>query len=562
MSELDEILQRKLEALEEGASPRRVVKGLKGEATELEPLIILAANIRDLPQPELSPEASHLMQKELITTARETLKLPSHKPAFSLARLFSPGFASLSLVILLLAVVFFGGRAWLAGPSAAHAVRLMNVTGQVEVAENARAGWQAAVVGTGLHSGQLVRTQANSSAVLQYFDGTQTVMASNTELKLEEINGGWGGVLKVSLAQSYGLTNHQVVPFGDRKSSFAVNTSAGSASVHGTNFSAASEPSGKAVFAVETGQVVVENDMGQVTLSPGQATAIQVDQAPEAPVYTFSLTDTLVLADGNTWWIGGVPFTITPDTLLLDKFQPGDTVLVTGRILEDGTWVIDSIQPAQASSKKSTFAGVVQQMNDDNWLISGISVMVNVATRILDDVQLGNVVKVKYVVLENGSWQALEISTLVAGKLLPTPDATSTSPPLPTETLPPSGLVFVGSSEPVDCVSVENQPEAARLAELYHVPIAEIMGWFCKGFGFGEIEQVYALHVENGLSPGEIFASRSSGQGLGEIKQDNGSLPAAAQNQSANSDNSANANKSPNAKVPEKDPKPTKPAKP
>jgi hypothetical protein len=537
MSDLDEILQRKLEAIEDGSPLRKVVKGLKDDTVELEPLITLAVSIRDLPQPALSPETSRLMQKEVIAAARETLKLPSRKPAPSLAWLFTPGFASLSLVILLLGIIFFGGRLWLAGPSAAQTVLLYDVSGQVEVAENAKADWQAASKGTALRSGQLIRTQADSSAVLQYFDGTQTVLSPNTELQLDEIGGSWGSVLKVSLSQPYGFTSHQVVPFGERKSSFAVNTPAGSASVHGTQFSAASEPNGKAFFAVQTGQVVVENDKGQVILTPGQATAVQVDQAPEPPVYTFTLIDTLILADGDTWWIGGVPFTITPDTLLLGDFQSGDIVEVSGRILGDGRWVIDSIQPSQSSPEKSMFAGVVQQMGDDKWLVSGISVMVNLATRILDDVQLGNVVKVKYVVLENGSWQALEISTLVAGKLPPTPAATSTSLLSPTETIFPAEFTFSAPSEAVNCASVETQPEAARLADTYDVPIAEIMGWFCQGYGFGEIDQVYNMRLVEGMSVGEIFASRSSGQGMSEIKQ--GLLLPAEKNKSANANSSA-----------------------
>jgi hypothetical protein len=578
MSDLDEILQRKLEAIEDGSPPRKVVKGLKDDSVELEPLITLVAAIRDLPQPALSPETSRLMQKELITAARETLKLPSRKPAPSLAWLFTPGFASLSLVILLLGIIFFGGRAWLAGPSAAQTVLLYEVSGQVEVAENAKSDWQPASSGVTLRSGQLIRTQADSSAVLQYFDGTQTELAPNTELQLEEIGGGWGNVLKVSLVQPYGFTSHQVVPFGERKSSFAVNTLAGSASVHGTIFSAASEPNGKAYFAVQTGQVVVENDKGQVTLTPGQATTVQVDQAPEPPAYAFNLTDTLVLADGDTWWIGGVPFTLTSDTLLLDEFQQGDTVVVTGRILGDGRWIIDSIQPTQASPKKSMFAGVVQDMGDEAWLISGISVQVNLATRILDDVQFGNVVKVRYVVLENGSWQALEISTLVAGIIPPTPTPTPTSTPAPTSTPTPTSISNLPSSlmptemllpaefdipvptKTIECSSVESQPEAATLAERYSVPIGEIMGWFCQGYGFGEIDQVYLLRSES-ITAEAIFTLRASGLSMGAIKE----IVAAQEAekiQSVKTVKPANENKPVKDKETEKDTKPAKDPKP
>jgi hypothetical protein len=567
MSDLDEILQRKLEALEEGSSSQKVVKSLKGDTAELEPLIQLVAAIRDLPQPELSPESSRLMQKELITAARETLKLPVRKPTPSLAWLFSPGFASLSLVILVLAVLFFGGRAWLVGPSAAQTVLLAEVTGQVMVAESTGANWHAAEAGTALRSGQLVRTLSDSGAVLRFFDGTQTTLAANTELQLEKIGGGWGSVLKVSLVQPYGFTSHQVVPFGERRSSFSVNTRAGSASVRGTIFSAASESDGKAYFAVQTGQVLVENEKGEVTLHSGQATAVEVDQAPEDPVYTFTLTDTLVFTDGETWWIGGVPFKITSDTLLLDEFQAGDVVMVTGRILGDGRWVIDSIQPTQTTPKKSMFAGVVQEMGDESWQISGISVLVNLATRILDDVQEGNVVRVKYVVLENGTWQALEIATLVAGNLPPPtptptlppnddpmPIPTSTSTPVPTQGQTPALFSIPVPADVVNCALVETQPEAATLAERYSVSINEIMGWFCQGYGFGEIDQVYSLRSID-LSADKIFAMLASGQSMGEIKQN---LPI----QAVKKDKPVKQEKPPNENKPVKEDKPENESKP
>jgi len=91
------------------------------------------------------------------------------------------------------------------------------------------------------------------------------------------------------------------------------------------------------------------------------------------------------------------------------------------------------------------------------------------------------------------------------------------------------------------------------------VPIAEIMGWFCQGYGFGEIDQVYSLRSGD-LSVEAIFASRSTGQGMGEIKQDL-TLPS-EKNKPVKANNSANENKPANAASPEKDPKPTKAPKP
>jgi hypothetical protein len=58
-----------------------------------------------------------------------------------------------------------------------------------------------------------------------------------------------------------------------------------------------------------------------------------------------------------------------------------------------------------------------------------------------------------------------------------------------------------------------------RLAEKYNVPYEEIMGWFCQGFGFGEIDLAYSLSYMSGTPVAEIFAMKSGGMGWGEIKK-------------------------------------------
>jgi hypothetical protein len=65
----------------------------------------------------------------------------------------------------------------------------------------------------------------------------------------------------------------------------------------------------------------------------------------------------------------------------------------------------------------------------------------------------------------------------------------------------------------------QQQPEALRLAQRYNVTYDEIMSWFCKGFGFGEIDLAYGLSLSTGMPVSEIFAMRSSGLGWGQIKK-------------------------------------------
>ena len=45
------------------------------------------------------------------------------------------------------------------------------------------------------------------------------------------------------------------------------------------------------------------------------------------------------------------------------------------------------------------------------------------------------------------------------------------------------------------------------------------MGWFCQGFGFGEIDLAYSLSAQTGTPVDQIFAMKSSGMGWGNIKK-------------------------------------------
>ena len=75
------------------------------------------------------------------------------------------------------------------------------------------------------------------------------------------------------------------------------------------------------------------------------------------------------------------------------------------------------------------------------------------------------------------------------------------------------------TTQVTDCTGANPQPKGQKLAELYGVPYEEIMGWFCQGFGFGEIDLAYSLSVQTGTPVAQIFAMKQSGLGWGEIKK-------------------------------------------
>jgi hypothetical protein len=97
-----------------------------------------------------------------------------------------------------------------------------------------------------------------------------------------------------------------------------------------------------------------------------------------------------------------------------------------------------------------------------------------------------------------------------------TPDLTET----PTVTETPSDTPDL--TETI-CTGAQPHPTGTRLAARYSATYEEIMGWFCQGFGFGEIELAYSLswasqNMHNYKTPAEIFAMKASGMGWGEIK--------------------------------------------
>ena len=106
-----------------------------------------------------------------------------------------------------------------------------------------------------------------------------------------------------------------------------------------------------------------------------------------------------------------------------------------------------------------------------------------------------------------------------------------TGTPVPSETPEPSGTP--GASEtpqpsvtpeptqggPTSCTGADSHPTGMSLAQQYAVSYEEIMGWFCQGFGFGEIEHAYSLSLESGTPVADIFAMRSSGMGWDEIRK-------------------------------------------
>lgn len=438
MSKNDDLFQACVQALENGMPVQVLAARLPKNDSETRSLVHLAAAVRGLPHPNPLLANARARRYVLQTTARRShtnnhhdrASQPARPPARTAPRSRVPVLAAALVLALVAAVALLGAGLWQSGLQDARAATLAEVTGQVQVASAGQHGsWHAANEGERLRTGQRIRTGPDSSATLTFFDGSQTTLESGTDLILKRVDGGFGKVLRVVMDQQSGKTDHHVIPFTSRNSSFLVFTPSGIVSVHGTQFRVAVDQAGASRFAVGSGVILVANDSSQVYVEAGQTIAAQPGQILESPDNQFTLQGALNGIEESTWTAAGVSFTVLPETSISGDPTEGDNVLVEGHIDPDGSWVADSVEPASDSGEIKVFAGEVTSMEGETWQIGSSSVLVDESTQLGEGVQMGALVQVSFQVLSSGQWHALSIQPLEEPEQDPTPTPTPTPDP-------------------------------------------------------------------------------------------------------------------------------------
>ncbi|HVN54715.1 MAG TPA: FecR family protein [Anaerolineaceae bacterium] len=549
MTNLDETLQQQLTALEQGVPLDQVLAALPPDAAELAPLIRLAAAARALDQPVLRPEVSRA-QRALVENA-----LPAAPRLISfLERFKNPrGFLSLGAAAAAMAVliVILGLSLYLAGPASAHSARLVQVNGSVQASSAVGSDWRTVSENSVVTQGEHIRTGSAAGATLVFFDGSRTTIGPDSDLVLTALNGRWGNALEVQLTQKTGTTTNEVVPLRASGSFFRVDTPSGQASVHGTSFNVAVAPDGQSLFSVLRGKVQVQNASSKVLLTSGQATTALPGKTLDEPGYQFRLNGPLGAMTPTQWIVAGVPLTITPQTRLPSTAQVGDLAIARGRILS-GQWVVDEIDLANQDHSPSHFTGLIEIMGPvpGAWIIGGQTVLVTPETELSKKLAVSDPVEVVFTVLPNqAGWLARSIESLEESEVEPsatptssnpsktptvteTPTATGTATETPTATETITGTPATPTATPTATATVppknetnrcdnrtQPQPEGLRLAQRYGVAYEEIIGWFCNGFGFGEIQQAYELSQTYNIPVAEIFRLRTQGLGWGQINK-------------------------------------------
>lgn len=274
----------------------------------------------------------------------------------------------------------------------------------------------------------------------------------------------------------------------------------------------------------------------------------------EATVSTF--TGILYSMDGPVWMVDGVEIQVDEQTEVDDDLVLGLPVIVTFRVMENRTWLalrIEALEEEDSEPQPDETDEVEPTLETPTPIVDCTGANPHPTGQKLaqrygvpyeeimgwfcqrfgfGEIDLayglssssGMPVTEIFALRRSGlGWG--EIKALLKNiTLTPTPEITATVTVTATMTLTPTLETPVVTETPLppeetDCTGANPHPTGQKLAQRYGVSYEEIMGWFCQGFGFGEIDLAYSLSLKSGKPVAEIFAMRRSGLGWGEIKK-------------------------------------------
>ncbi len=517
MNTPDQTLEKYLKALEDGQNLESVRQEMPEEAQELIPLLQLSTQIQQLPHPE-QPAVQAARQQSRVLQAAEQAK-PRRQTDGKRSRqrwLLAGGLVgALGLVF---ALVLVTAAASFAAIKLYHwtSVEVIEAAGVVQAASSSQPeDWRTIKPGERMREGVRIRSLAGASATLRLSDGSLVRLGELTDLTLQQVEGGLNGRLAVVFIQNTGQTSHQVIPLTGEASLYQVLTPSGTASVQGTDFGVTVDSAtGNALFSVSEGRVWVASAGNDILLESGQAASTQPDLPPSAPAYGFQIKGTLQAWEDDSLVIGSILLETSELLIVHGKPVLGEMAHVDGHIDESGEWIVD-VLGSSGGKFQASFSGELEASGESIWQISGTSVLVDDNSKLSPEMTLGEAVKVDFIVQSDGQWLATHIRPLDEED-----EEEASSEPPDEEEAPPEAIV---TSEPAhagsECTGADPQPTGMRLAERFGVAYEEIMGWFCQGYGFGEIDLAYSLSQATGMAPAEIFEMRSAGAGWGEIKK-------------------------------------------
>jgi hypothetical protein len=269
--------------------------------------------------------------------------------------------------------------------------------------------WQVALDDPVLTPGTHLRTGSFSSATLVFKDGSQAQIGPNSQISIDTLAvNPEANTRQIALVQMSGESSHMVTPFEGELDVYQVDTPAALGQVKGTLFHVRVLPE-QTVWVVDSGEVEVTGAQTEVQVAAGQMSSVTLDEDPTDPV-KFITGQGEVSAVGKSWVIGGLPYLVYPGTIFTGDPQVGDLVSYEAHLDEAGSRVADQIMLARRNpSNTFTMTGEVQDFTDTHWVVNNQMIAVSAQTEIDPGTLVGDMVRIKGLVLGGGDLQAGEI---------------------------------------------------------------------------------------------------------------------------------------------------------
>ena len=154
--------------------------------------------------------------------------------------------------------------------------------------------------------------------------------------------------------------------------------------------------------AVQQGILQLDNGIVKIKDQTGNLQPLAGDS-------TFELIGTVESVE--PWKVSGRALQRNDATQIAQGLKVGDLVRVRGAVLQDGSWLAYSIEPAkQATNQTVTLIGQVTSTNP--WVVNGLPLNVTNDTVINGDITPGTLARVEILLQEDGTWEVISISPL------------------------------------------------------------------------------------------------------------------------------------------------------
>jgi hypothetical protein len=222
---------------------------------------------------------SRVSVSESITRALAFLT-PKGRAGGAVGRLAAVSILGAATVLVWVAAAGFLLRTW-QGVLVPQSAVVADASGIAQVQSGPGGAWQPLDAGWVLEPGDRIRTGDPSSVTVRFFDGGTTSLGPNGELVIAQVGARRDGSGKVVvLEQLAGSTHNRVQSDPDMPSLFEIETASASVVAHGTEFKVQVDLDNSTSVVVLEGVVVVTGGEVTVMLTDGQATMVQIDQAP------------------------------------------------------------------------------------------------------------------------------------------------------------------------------------------------------------------------------------------------------------------------------------------